>query len=196
LATSSSRRYINQLTSMIILKTKHLIIRTWQEQDLDPMSVINQDPLVCEFLPKIGNRAETENLIRRFMLHYEKYGFTAYAVELNSNGTLIGFVGLLVASFEAHFTPAVEIGWRLGSQYWGKGYATEAAKSVVDFAFTTLKLKEIVSFTIENNMRSRQVMEKIGMHHNPDDDFDHPKLPKKSPLCKHVLYRIKTPMKK
>lgn len=175
---------------MIILKTKRLILRTWKGQDLDPMSAINQDPLVCEFLPKIGNRAATKTLIRRFMNHYKKYGFSAYAVELKSNGEFIGFVGLLVVSFEAHFTPAVEIGWRLGSQYWGNGYATEAAKAVVDFAFTILKLEEIVSFTVENNIRSRRIMEKIGLHHNPRDDFDHPKLPTSSPLCRHVLYRL------
>ena len=96
---------------------------------------------------------------------YEKYGFTAYAIELKSNGELIGFIGLMVPSFEAHFTPAVEIAWRLASQHWGKGYATEAAKTIVDFAFITLKLEEIVSFTVENNIRSRRVMEKIGMCH-------------------------------
>lgn len=175
---------------MIILKTKRLILRTWKEQDLDPMLAINQDPLVCEFLPKIGDRAATKALIQHFIKHYKKYGFTAYAVELKSNGEFIGFVGLLVASFEANFTPAIEIAWRLDSQYWGRGYATEAAKSIVNFAFTTLKLEEVVSFTVENNMRSRRVMEKIGMHHNPHDDFDHPKLSNNSPLCRHVLYRL------
>ncbi|WP_339049636.1 GNAT family N-acetyltransferase [Rickettsiella endosymbiont of Xylota segnis] len=175
---------------MIILKTKRLILRTWKEQDLDSMSAINQDPLVCEFLPKIGDRVATKNLIQLFNNHYEKYGFTAYAMELRSNGKFIGFVGLLIPSIEAHFTPAVEIAWRLGFQHWGKGYATEAAKAVIDFAFTTLKLEEVVSFTAENNIRSRRVMEKIGMHHNPQDDFDHPKLPKNSPLSRHVLYRL------
>ena len=175
---------------MIVLKTKRLILRTWEEQYLDSMSAINQDPLVCEFLPKIGNRAATKTLICRFMNHYEKYGFTAYAVELKSNGEFIGFVGLMVASFEAHFTPAIEIVWRLASQHWGKGYATEAAKAVVDFAFTILKLEEVVSFAVENNIRSRRVMEKIGMHHSPHDDFEHPKLSKNSPLSRHVLYRL------
>jgi RimJ/RimL family protein N-acetyltransferase len=175
---------------MIILKTKRLILRTWKEQDVDPMSAINQDPLVCEFLPKIGDRTATKALIQLFINHYKNYGFTAYVVELKSNGEFIGFVGLLIPSFEAHFTPAVEIAWRLDSKYWGKGYATEAAKAIVNFAFTTLKLEEVVSFTVENNIRSRRVMEKIGMHHNPHDDFDHPKLQKNSPLCRHVLYRL------
>ncbi len=176
---------------MISLETRRLVLRAWKKHDLDPMSVINQDPLVCKFFPKIGNRTETKTLISRFINHYEKYGFSAYAVELKSNSEFIGFVGLLVASFEAHFTPAVEIGWRLDSKCWGKGYATEAAKAVIDLAFITLKLEEVVSFTAENNIRSRRVMEKIGMQHNLCDDFDHPKLPKNSPLCRHVLYRLK-----
>ena len=175
---------------MIILKTKRLILRTWKEQDLDPMSAINQDPLVCEFLPQVGNRTATKALIQLFINHYENYSFTAYAVELKSNGKLIGFVGLMIPSFEEHFTPAVEIAWRLDSKYWGNGYATEAAKAIVDFAFTTLKLEEVVSFTAEKNIRSRRVMEKIGMHHNPHDDFNHPKLSTDSPLSRHVLYRL------
>ena len=175
---------------MIILRTKRLILRAWKEQDLDPMLVVNQDPLVCEFFFFFLDRDATKALIQRFINHYKKYGFTAYAVKLKSNGKFIGFVGLLVVSFEAHFTPAIEIGWRLGSQHWGQGYATEAAKAIVDLAFTTLKLEEVVSFTVENNIRSRRVMEKICMYHNPHDDFDHPKLPKNNPLCPHVLYRL------
>ncbi len=142
---------------MILLKTKRLILRAWKEQDLDPMLAINLDPTVCEFLPEVGNRSATKALIQRFINHYEKYGFTTYAVELRSNGKFIGFVGLLIPSFEAHFTPAVEIAWRLDSKCWGKGYATEAAKAIVDFAFAILKLEEVVSFTVENNIRSRRV---------------------------------------
>jgi RimJ/RimL family protein N-acetyltransferase len=94
-------------------------------------------------------------------------------------------------TFEAHFTPAVEIGWRLAANHWGKGYATEGAKAALAFGFKTLKLDEIVSFTTVNNLRSRHVMEKIGMHYNPQDDFDHPKLPHGHPLRRHVLYRLK-----
>jgi len=175
---------------MIILKTKRLILRTWEEQDIDPMSAIDQDPAVCEYFPEIGNRIATKAMIQRFINHYEKYGFSFYAVELNSNSEFIGFVGLQYPSFEAHFTSAVEIGWRLASKHWGKGYASEAAQAVLNFAFTTLNLEEVVSFTTENNTRSRRVMEKIGMHHNPHDDFYHPKLSKDSPLCRHVLYRL------
>ena len=103
---------------------------------------------------------------------------------------MIGFLGLIPPSFEAHFTPAIEIGWRLASLHWNKGYATEGARAVLDYAFKQLKLDEIVSFTVPHNLASRRVMEKIGMHHNPNDDFDHPKLDQNSPLKRHVLYRI------
>jgi len=110
-------------------------------------------------------------------------------VELKSTGEMIGFCGLFIPSFQAHFTPAVEIGWRLAAHQWNLGYATEAAKAVLKYAFETLKLKEIVSFTAVDNVRSRRVMEKIGLRHNPADDFDHPNLEKLHPLCRHVLYR-------
>ena len=103
---------------------------------------------------------------------------------------MIGFLGLMIPSFEAHFTPAVEIGWRLSSTHWNQGYATEGAKAVLHYAFTSLNLPEVVSFTAVNNLASRRVMEKIGLQHNPKDDFDHPKLEQNSPLRRHVLYRL------
>lgn len=124
------------------------------------------------------------------MAHFHQHGFTAYAVELQNTGEMIGFTGLLIPSFEAHFTPAVEIGWRLSSRHWNCGLATEAASAVLQYAFTALRLESLVSFTTVPNRTSRRVMEKIGMHHNPDDDFDHPTLPAESPLRRHVLYRL------
>ncbi len=175
---------------MIILETNRLILRTFEERDIDPMSLINQDPMVCEFLPAISNRESTEKLIRFFIKHQDDHGFSPYAVELKSTCEMIGWCGLMIPSFDAHFMPAVETGWRLASQQWNKGYATEAAKTVLQYAFEQLKLNEVVSFTTVENIRSRRVMEKIGLHHNPEDDFDHPKLEKTHPLCRHVLYRI------
>lgn len=175
---------------MIILKTNRLILRIFEERDIDSMSLINQDPIVCEFLPALGNRESTEKLIRFFIQHQKDHGFSPYAVELKSTGEMIGWCGLMIPSFDAHFTPAVETGWRLASQHWNQGYATETAKAVLKYAFDQLKLNEVVSFTTIDNMRSRRVMEKIGLHHNPEDDFDHPKIEKTHPLCRHVLYRI------
>jgi RimJ/RimL family protein N-acetyltransferase len=101
----------------------------------------------------------------------------------------IGFVGLSVPTFEAHFTPCVEIGWRLAQEHWGQGYATEAARAAIDFGFQKFELSEIVSFTVPDNLRSRAVMERIGMTRSPADDFDHPALPENHPLRRHVLYR-------
>lgn len=175
---------------MKILETNRLILRTWTEQDIDPMAAIDQDPEVCKFLPGIGSREATDAGIQTMMKHYEEHGFTFYAVELKSTHEMIGFLGLKIPSFQAHFTPCVEIGWRLSSKHWNQGYATEGAKAILDYAFTDLNLDEVVSYTVVANQASRRVMEKIGMHRNPNDDFDHPRLEEDSPLKRHVLYRL------
>lgn len=175
---------------MKILETDRLILRVFEEHDIDPMSLIDQDPKVREFLPGSSDRKKTAAGVRNIIKHYDDHGFSLYAVELKSTCEMIGWCGLMIPSFEAHFTPAVEIGWRLASQHWNQGYATEAATAVLKYAFDTLKLKEVVSFTVVDNIRSRRVMEKIGLQRNPDDDFDHPKIEKSHSLCRHVLYRI------
>jgi RimJ/RimL family protein N-acetyltransferase len=178
---------------MIILETERLILRTWQESDLQPMFEINQDPKVMGYFPSLQDLQTTKNFIAKISKHYDKYGYSLYVVELKATGEMIGFVGLLhrtKAEFDAPFMPATEIGWRLSSKHWNKGYATEAARAVLEYGFTQLGLDEIVSFTVVNNKPSRRVMEKIGFHHNPKDDFDHTKLEADSPLCRHVLYRL------
>jgi RimJ/RimL family protein N-acetyltransferase len=175
---------------MKILETRRLILRTWEETDADSMTEINQDPRVCEFLAGMRNRELTSADIKLWQEHQAEKGFSLYAVELKESGQMIGFLGLYTPRFVAHFTPTVEIGWRLSSQYWNKGYATEGANVVLDFAFSQIGLSEVVSFTVVNNKASRRVMEKVGLHHNPKDDFDHPMLAKDSPLKAHVLYRL------
>jgi RimJ/RimL family protein N-acetyltransferase len=115
-------------------------------------------------------------------------------VEVRGGAAFAGFVGLSVPRFEAHFAPCVEIGWRLAAQHWGHGYATEGARAALAFGFGTLGLEEIVAFTAPRNVRSRRVMEKIGMTYDPADDFDHPLLPEGHPLRRHVLYRIAPPV--
>ena len=172
------------------LETDRLILRSWRESDLAPMLAINQDPKVCEYFPEIGNRDSTLVLIDRIIKHDEEHGYSLYAVEVKATNEMIGFIGLMTPSFEAHFTPAIEIGWRLSSNHWNKGYATEGAKAVLRHAFTELNLDGVVSFTAVNNLASRRVMEKIGLKHNSKDDFDHPKLVEDSPLKRHVLYRL------
>ena len=124
---------------------------------------------------------------------FDEQGFGLWAVEVPGVADFVGFVGLHVPTFETHFTPCVEIGWRLAYEHWGRGYATEAAQRALDFAFDELHLDEVVSFTVPDNVRSRAVMERLGMTRTPDEDFDHPVLPEGHRLRRHVLYRISRP---
>ena len=140
--------------------------------------------------PKTLSREESDALADSLEAGFQANGFGVWAVEVPSVEPVIGFVGLNRPRFEAHFTPCVEIGWRIGAEYWNRGYATEAAQAAVMFGFETLGLREIVAFTVPANMPSRRVMEKIGMMHGQADDFDHPSLPEEHPLRRHVLYRI------
>jgi ribosomal-protein-alanine N-acetyltransferase len=123
------------------------------------------------------------------MQHFADKGFGWWALEIPGGAPFIGFVGLSIPRFNAHFTPCVEIGWRLAHAAWGKGYATEAARAALAHGFDVLKLEEIVSFTTTANLRSRNVMEKIGMRRDPADDFDHPSIAAGHPQRPHVLYR-------
>ncbi len=175
---------------MRILETKRLILRTWEACDIDTMFAVDCDPKVREYLPGVATLEATAINIQRFIKHQQDLGYSLYAVELKSTYEMIGFLGLMTPSFDAHFTPAIEIGWRLASSHWNQGYATEGAKAVLLYAFTELGLDEVVSFTAVNNIASRKVMEKIGLKHNSTDDFDHPKLANDSPLLRHVLYRL------
>ena len=123
--------------------------------------------------------------------HWEEHGFGQW-VELPGEASFIGVVGLETVSYDAHFTPAVEVAWRLVRAYWGRGYATEAAKAALDYGFGEVGLGEIVALTVPANQRSRRVMERLGMTRSPVDDFDHPRLPE-GPLRRHVLYRLRNP---
>ncbi len=144
-----------------------------------------------EFFPKRLTREESDAMIDRIEDHFRSKGFGLYAAELRDDGRFIGYIGLHTPTFEAHFTPCVEIGWRLASDVWGQGLATEGARAVVRHAFEKLKLNEIVSFTVPANQRSVRVMDKIGMTRDAADDFEHPSLPAGHPLRRHVLYRLR-----
>jgi RimJ/RimL family protein N-acetyltransferase len=152
--------------------------------------MLNADPMVMEYFPDRLTRAESDDLIARIEAGFATHGYGLWALEVRATGEFVGFTGLAVPSFNAHFTPAVEVGWRLARSAWGKGYATEAGLVSVAFGFQEAGLDEIVSFTSAANVRSRAVMERIGMTHDPDDDFDHPKLDEADRLRPHVLYRI------
>ncbi|HWG21068.1 MAG TPA: GNAT family N-acetyltransferase [Terracidiphilus sp.] len=171
------------------LSTDRLLLRHWRESDREPFARINADPRVMEHYPAPLAREQSDALIDRIEAHFEARGFGLWAAELRDTGQLAGYIGLSVPTFQAHFTPCVEIGWRLDADRWGRGLATEGARAVLHHAFTALGLNEIVSFATPANLRSRRVMEKLGMTHNPAEDFDHPGLPEGHPLRRHVLYR-------
>jgi RimJ/RimL family protein N-acetyltransferase len=172
------------------LTTDRLQLRRWRETDRIPFQAINADPRVMEFMPGPLSPQQSDDLIARIGRHFDRHGFGLYAAELLETEVLIGFIGLNIPSYDAPFMPAVEIGWRLAADHWGRGLATEGARTVVDHAFDTLQLSSLVSFTVPDNLRSRRVMEKLGMTHDPADDFDHPGLPPCHHLCRHVLYRL------
>jgi RimJ/RimL family protein N-acetyltransferase len=177
----------------LLIQTERLLLRRWKEDDREPFYRMNSDPRVMEFMPACLSHAESDMFFERINEHFREHGFGLYAAELHEDRAFIGYVGLAVPTFEASFTPCVEIGWRLSADHWGRGLATEGALAVVNYAFGELGLDEIVSFTVPENVRSRRVMEKIGMTHNASEDFDHPNLPEGHPLRRHVLYRLRRP---
>jgi RimJ/RimL family protein N-acetyltransferase len=173
-----------------VIPTGRLLLRRWRDSDRQPFQALNADPRVMEFMPGLLSPQASDELIARIEQHFDRHGFGVYAAEFIETKTLIGFIGLNIPDFDAPFMPAVETGWRLASEYWGRGLATEGARGVIQHALETLSLSSLVSFTVPRNLRSRRVMEKIGMIHDPKDDFDHPNLPAGHPLRLHVLYRI------
>lgn len=174
-----------------MIETERVLLRKWEKRDREPFMHMNADPRVMEFFPACLSSAESDLLVDRMEEHIREHGFGLWAAELRDERQFIGFLGLSVPKFEAHFTPCVEIGWRLAAAYWGRGLAIEGAKAVARHAFEVLKLDAFVSFTVPANLRSRRVMEKIGMTHDLSDDFDHPNLPEGHPLRRHVLYRLR-----
>jgi RimJ/RimL family protein N-acetyltransferase len=172
------------------LHTARLTLRGWTEDDLVPFAAMNADPQVVQFLPRVLSRQESDAMVVTIQDSFRARGFGWWVVEVTASRSFGGFVGLKVPAFDAAFTPCVEVGWRLAAEHWGHGYATEAAAAAVQFGFTALGLTEIVSFTVPANVRSRAVMERLGMQHDPADDFDHPLLPVGHPLRRHVLYRL------
>ena len=189
-ATLASGRQVSQIP---VLATERLILRGWRDDDLPAFAALNADPRVMEFLPKPLSRAESDARAAQIVEHFRRHGFGLWAVETRDSADFVGFVGLNVPSFKAHFTPCVEIGWRLACEHWNRGYATEAARAALAFGFDQLRLAEIVALTTTANQRSRRVMSRLGMTYSPEDDFEHPVLPAGHPLRSHVLYRLPAP---
>ena len=172
------------------IDTARLRLRRWRDEDAEPWAALNADPTVMAHFPAPLSRQESDAAIARMRSHIDERGFGSWVIEVPGIAPFIGVVGLNVPSFEAPFTPCVEIAYRMARAHWGQGYATEAARAARDFGFDDLGLDEIVAFTVPDNRRSRAVMERIGMRHAEVDDFDHPRLPDGHPLRRHVLYRL------
>jgi len=173
-----------------VLLTPRLTLRGWRPDDRAPFAALNADPEVMRHFPASLTRAESDAAADRIEGHFARHGFGLWAVEIVGVAPFAGYVGLAVPSFQAAFTPCVEIGWRLARACWGQGYATEAARAAAHYGFETLRLPEVLSFTVPGNVGSRRVMEKLGMTRDPSDDFDHPSLPPGHALRRHVLYRL------
>ncbi len=172
------------------LSTERLLLRPWRPDDLDPFAALNADPRVMEFFPSVLSRHESDALANRIAATHRRARLGPLGRRDFRRRPFAGYIGLAVPRFESQFTPCVEIGWRLAKEHWGQGYAIEGARAALAFGFTALKLDEIVSFTVPANLRSRRVMERLGMTRSEADDFDHPGLPVEHPLRRHVLYRI------
>lgn len=173
-----------------MLTTPRLRLRLWRDEDLEPFAALNADPRVRAFFPSIQTRQESAESMRFIRHHFEQRGFGFWAVEVTGGAPFIGFIGLAVPSFDAPFTPCVELGYRLAFEHWGQGYATEGSRAALEYGFSTVGLAEIVAMIAVGNERSRRVVERLGMRRDPADDFDHPTIAAGHPLRPHVLYRL------
>jgi len=172
-----------------MLTTKRLVLRPFRESDLAPFAEQNADPEVMRFLSGPLTRAESDAYAARAIRHMAEHGFGKFAVEVPGIAPFIGAVGLQHTGYEASFTPAIELAWRLHRRYWGQGYATEAARAAIQDGFDRLGLREIVAVTVLANLPSQRVMQRLGM--TRDIAFDHPRLAAGDPLRRHILYRLR-----
>jgi len=173
------------------LTTPRLRLRRWRRADLVPFAEMNADPAVMRYFPRLLDRIESDAIVEWTEASFDERGYGVWVVERRSDDAFLGFTGLSLPTFEAAFTPCVEVGWRLRSNAWGHGYATEAGREALRFGFDELRLAEILSWTSATNHPSIRVMERLGMHRDPTGDFDHPGVPVGSPLRPHVLSRLR-----
>jgi RimJ/RimL family protein N-acetyltransferase len=174
-----------------VIRTARLVLREWREEDRDPWAALNADPEVREFFPATLDRSESDAAFDRLSAGVIDRGWGLWAVE--HDGEFIGFTGLAPVGADLPFAPAIEVGWRLTRSAWGHGFATEAARVALGFAFEQLAVPAVVSYTAEGNTRSRAVMERLGLSRDLEGDFDHPRVPEGSPVRRHVLYRLSRP---
>lgn len=176
-----------------VLKTERLLMRPWRDADLEPYVALGADARLMRYFPWTIDRAESEASMARFRAHFAEHGWGPWVVEVPGQTAFAGVIGLSYVRTETHFTPAVEVAWRLFGEYHGRGFATEAARAAVRYGFETAGLNEIVALCTPDNLASRRVMEKLGMTRDPADDFDHPRVPPDHPMRRIVLYRLAAP---
>jgi RimJ/RimL family protein N-acetyltransferase len=175
------------------LRTERLTLRRWNPADREPFAAMCADPRVMEFFPSTLTRDECDAHVDRIEETFALRGFGLWAVQIADVAPFAGFIGLTEPRFDAHFTPCVEIGWRLAAEFWNRGYATEGARAALAFGWEVLQLREIVAMAVPSNRASLRVMEKLGMTRDMSGDFDHPRVAEGHPLRRHVLYRISRP---
>ena len=173
------------------LTTDRLTLRRWRTADREPFARLNADPEVMRYFVRPLAREDSDAFVDRIEASFDEFGYGPWAVERRDDGAFLGFTGLLVQTFEAPFTPCVEVGWRFDRFAWGHGYATEAGRAAIRFGFEDAALGEILSWTSARNTRSIAVMERLGMRRDPAEDFDHPRVPMGNPDRRHVLYRLR-----
>jgi len=173
----------------IEFETPRLCLRQWRDSDRAPFAAMNADPGVMEFFPSLQSREASDASIDAWQAHLVRLGWSNWAAELRESGEFLGFIGLTVPRRALPFSPCVEIGWRLARAHWGHGYATEGAQAALQVGFERIGLDEVVSFTALGNLRSRAVMERLGMR-DAHEDFEHPGVPEGNALRPHCLYRI------
>lgn len=173
------------------LRTQRTLLRQWKDSDLEPWAEMNADARVRRYFTGVLSHDEAIGEAERIRASLAQRGWGAWALEIPGVLPFAGFVGLIVPGWSAHFTPAVEIGWRLPPPAWGQGYASEAAAAAAAFALEVLRLEQIVAITVPANEPSRRVMQRIGMVHDRDGDFAHPRIAADHPLSRHVLYRLR-----
>jgi RimJ/RimL family protein N-acetyltransferase len=178
------------MSTLVTLSSGRVCLRQWLDEDREAFAAMNSDARVMEFFRSRLSRVQSDAMVDHIQKHFSEHGMGLWAIEVPGVAPFIGFAGLQVPGFSAHFTPCVEIGWRLAFEHWGHGYATEAARLALGNGFRTVALQDVVSYTSATNHRSRAVMERLGMRRDPAEDFDYPRLPEGHPLRPHVLYRL------
>ena len=178
------------MSAFVTLSSGRICLRQWRDEDREAFAAMNADARVMEFFRSRLSRIESDAMVDGIQKHFSEHGFGLWAIEVPGVAPFVGFAGLAVPRFIAHFTPCVEVGWRLAFEHWGRGYATEAAHLALGYGFEAAALQQVVSYTSTTNRRSRAVMERLGMRRDPADDFDYPTLPEGHPLRLHVLYRL------